>query len=75
MERFRLKGIVYPGRVNLPGVGTVELALLPDEQAEKLWQEGCPYLELFDEVITSSSLSAKTSDFGKGKPQKKKVSR
>jgi hypothetical protein len=75
MEKFRLKGIVYPGRVNLPGVGTVELALLPDEQVKKLWQEGCPYLELIDEVITTSGLTAKTSDFGKGKPPKKKVSR
>ena len=45
MERFRLKGIVPPGRVNLPKVGTVELAFLSDEQAEKLWHEGCPYLE------------------------------
>jgi hypothetical protein len=45
MERFRLKGIVSPGRVNLPKVGTVELASLSDEQAEKLWREGCPYLE------------------------------
>jgi hypothetical protein len=45
MERFRLKGIVSPGRVNLHGVGTVELASLSDEQAEKLWREGCPYLE------------------------------
>ena len=45
MERFRLKGIVPPGRVNLPKVGTVELASLSDEQAEKLWKAGCPYLE------------------------------
>jgi len=45
MKRFRLKGIVPPGRVNLPKVGTVELASLSDEQAEKLWREGCPYLE------------------------------
>lgn len=45
MERFRLKGIISPGRVNLPKVGTVELASLSDEQAEKLWREGCPYLE------------------------------
>jgi len=51
MERFRLKGIVHPGRVNLHRVGTVELAFLTDAEAEKLWREGCEYLEPVPETI------------------------
>jgi hypothetical protein len=45
MQNFRLKGIAHPGRVNLFRIGTVELANISDELAEKIWREGCQYLE------------------------------
>lgn len=45
MQKFRLKGIAHPGRVNLFRIGTVELANIADELAEQIWRDGCPFLE------------------------------
>lgn len=45
MQKFRLKGIAHPGRVNLFRIGTVELANISDELALQIWESGCPYLE------------------------------
>ena len=45
MQKFALKGIAHPGRVNLYKIGTVELANISDELALKIWQAGCRYLE------------------------------
>lgn len=45
MEKFRLKGIDYPGLVDIYKRGQVRLGDISDELAEKLWREGCPYLE------------------------------
>ena len=45
MKRFKLIGIASPGRVNLMEVGTIELENISDEMAEKLYKDGCPYLE------------------------------
>ena len=45
MQKFRLKGIAHPGRVNLFRIGTVELANISDELAEQIWRDGCPFLE------------------------------
>lgn len=45
MKNFQLKGICAPGRVNLPGHGTINLVDISDELAEKLYKEGLPYLE------------------------------
>jgi len=45
MKKFRLKGLVHPGRVNVLRFGTVELANVSDEIAEQIWKQGCPFLE------------------------------
>ncbi|KKU87400.1 MAG: hypothetical protein UY18_C0036G0003 [Microgenomates group bacterium GW2011_GWF2_47_9] len=45
MEKFRLKGILYPGRVDIHKRGIVVLGNISDDLAEQLWKEGCPYLE------------------------------
>jgi len=45
MQNFRLKGIAYPGRVNLFRIGTVELANISDKLAEEIYKSGCPFLE------------------------------
>ena len=37
--------MAHPGRVNLLKIGTVELANITDELAEKIWRNGCRYLE------------------------------
>lgn len=41
---FFLNGIKSPGRVNLRGLGDVNLEDLTDEQAMKLYKENCPFL-------------------------------
>ena len=45
MDKYRLKGIRPPGRVNLPKLGTIRLSDISDELAEELYSNGCPYLE------------------------------
>lgn len=45
MLKFRLKGITYPGRVDIYRRGIIVLGDISDELAEVLWKEGCPYLE------------------------------
>lgn len=41
---FFLNGIKSPGLCNVRGLGEVNLEDLTDEQAIKLYKEGCPYL-------------------------------
>ena len=41
---FHLNGIKSPGRANVKGLGEVNLEDLTDDQAMKLYKEGCPYL-------------------------------
>jgi len=41
---FYLNGIKPPGRVNLRGLGEVNLEDLSDEQALKVYKDGCPFL-------------------------------
>jgi hypothetical protein len=41
---FFLNGIASPGRVNLIGLGTVNLEDLSDDKALELYKKGCPYL-------------------------------
>ena len=45
MKKFRLKGIAYPGRVDIYKRGIVVLGDISDELAEILFKEGCPFLE------------------------------
>ena len=45
MKNFILSGIQPPGKVNLPGYGTIELEKIDDDLAEKLFKEGLPYLQ------------------------------
>lgn len=44
MRNFQLVGMRSPGRINLPGFGTVELENISDELAERIWLSGCRYL-------------------------------
>lgn len=44
MKKFKLHRIKYPGRVNLPKLGTIELASISDELAQELFNKGIPYL-------------------------------
>ena len=45
MNNFRLKGIVFPGRVHHQKYGLINLSDLSDTLAEEIWKDGCPYLE------------------------------
>lgn len=64
MEKFKLKGIAHPGKVDIYKRGTVVLADISDELAQELFNEGCPYLEPV-EVVTEESAAASV------KPKKK----
>ncbi len=44
MKNFELHRIKHPGRVNLPRLGTIDLALVSDELARELYDKGLPYL-------------------------------
>jgi hypothetical protein len=45
VNKFRLKGIQSPGRVDIYKRGIVILENLSDTEAQKIYEEGCPYLE------------------------------
>ncbi len=45
MKNFELHRIKHPGRVNLPRLGTIDLALVSDELAQELYDKGLPYLK------------------------------
>ncbi len=44
MKKFELIGIKPPGRVNLPGMGTIDLCKIDDTLAEKLYRQGLPFI-------------------------------
>lgn len=45
MINFILVGLKSPGRVNLPVFGTVELENISDDLAERIFKQGCRYLQ------------------------------
>jgi hypothetical protein len=45
MKKFELIGMKPPGKVNLPGYGTIDLETIDDTLAEKLWRDGLPYVK------------------------------
>jgi hypothetical protein len=49
MKLFRLTGIKSPGRVDIYMVGQIDLEIISDEMAEKLWLNGCKFLTPTDE--------------------------
>lgn len=44
-KKYEVIGLEHPGRVNLPELGTVNLADLPENIKERLYLEGNPYLQ------------------------------
>lgn len=44
-KKFQLKGIASPGRMDIMGLGIVNIETLPEDLQEKLWKEGNPFLE------------------------------
>lgn len=45
MKKFRLKGIIAPGRIHHQKYGIINLYDVSDAIAEELWKEGVPYIE------------------------------
>jgi hypothetical protein len=72
---FFLNGIKAPGRVNAKDLGEVNLEDLTDDQAMKLYKEGCPYLvpspEGFNKLYPGSAPIA-VSKLGNQKPARRK---
>jgi hypothetical protein len=50
MKKYRLTGIEYPGTVDLPKLGKVNLEDLPTEKLDELYKNGLPFLELNPEA-------------------------
>lgn len=46
MEKYSLVGIDYPGTVDLPKLGKVNLEDLPVEKLDELYKNGIPFLQL-----------------------------
>ncbi len=44
MKNFQLVGLKSPGTVNLPKYGTIDLEKIDDTLAEKLFNEGIPFI-------------------------------
>lgn len=51
MTKYRLVGLQHPGRIIHPQKGKVKIALLSQEEAKSLFDEGCPFVESYDEPI------------------------
>jgi len=45
MKKFKIVGIELPGTIYNPLVGKVNLADVDDNTAQKLFDNGCPFLE------------------------------
>jgi hypothetical protein len=56
-RRFRVVG-VEPGRVYVPGHGTIDLRTISLELAERLLAEGFPYLERIGTAPATTTRSA-----------------
>jgi hypothetical protein len=82
MKKYRLTGIEYPGTVNLPKLGKVNLEDLPEEKLDELYQNGIPFLELSPEaradanpnepVIGTAATPIQTGNQNKGNRNNKK---
>jgi hypothetical protein len=59
MAKFQLVGIESPGRVDIFKMGVVELENLPENLQEKLYKDGCPYLQPTPEETLAMNPGAK----------------
>jgi hypothetical protein len=60
MQKFRLKGLRSPGQVNIYNPETqrsenIQLESIDDDRAQKLFDQGCPFIELVPEAKKPST--------------------
>ncbi len=55
MKNFKLHRIKHPGRINLPKLGTINLSSISDELAQKLYDNGLPFLKPIERINTPLS--------------------
>jgi hypothetical protein len=70
MGKYVLNGISSPGRVDIFGMGVVELEKLPESVQEKLYKSGCRYLAPVPEEMLKQNPGMKKIDV-KASPFKK----